>query len=190
MCPKDFRECWCGFVREPQNYQSYLAQKSPIFLKICSSEPDWINNKDFFVENEFEVLNKIKLPNETIIQSNNELQTSKIIQSLKETRMDENETPQIINTSWESFELNKHDPSLCPNHYSWCWCGVVGDYLSYFKGKKSPEMIGKPQAVVDCRSPQQRVYERRNCSPKPEDSLSWYEKLFNPLASQFPCGHF
>ena len=191
MCPGDHRECWCGFVGEPKSLETYLKPRGAVFLKICSSESEWINNKDFFVQSEFSALRQILLPNGTKITSVDEFEEANIEQRIKKEKLDENEAIQIVKTSWKSLELNKHDRMLCPRGFGWCWCGIIGDYLSYYNSIKSDKgIIGKPKVVIDCRHPNFRVYEERDCTPASSDSIPWYDKLFYPLLKEFPCGYY
>ena len=188
MCPRDHHECWCGFVDEPRDFESYLRLKEMVLLKICSSEPEWLNNKDFFVKSEFSALTQIRLPNDTVL---NRDQAEIYEKTLKNTSLDENENESTqIATSWRSLRLNTHYPRFCPPNFGWCWCGMIGDLKSYEKSIKSNKLIGEPELIIDCRAYYKRLYEHRNCSPASGDSLPWYDKLFFPLLKQFPCGYY
>ena len=190
MCPKDHHECWCGFVDEPNTPESYLKPQGVVFLKICSSEPEWIKNKNFFLQSEFSAFPRIRLPNGTIISDEKFYETN-IEERIKKEKLDENEDIQIIKTSWGSLELNKHDRMLCPRSFGWCWCGIIGDYLSYFKSIKSEkEIIGEPKVVIDCRHRLLRPYDQRNCTAAASDRIAWFDKLLYPLLKEFPCGYY
>ena len=188
LCPEEFRECWCGFIREPKYFRYDSTNRMRTALKICSSNPVWMENKEYFLEGEFDLFNVIILNNGTILENAGEVERSMIEQEALNLRSYFEESLQPNNPSWD-IQLNKHNRDICPVNLGWCYCGYSGDVLSYMRSNKTEAIVEEPRVIVDCRTHSRLPFETRNCSIVPKESLSWYKRLSKFLDFYFPCGH-
>ena len=90
----------------------------------------------------------------------------------------------VLESALES-EFNKHDPSLCPAYFEWCWCGLVKD-LRVYNGMPSArnQSVLVPKVVIDCPPYHLRPHEKRDCV---KDKRPFFKKIINSK-DNFPCG--
>lgn len=193
MCPKDFRQCWCGLLDDFKNFPiDHLNDgiRTWMLLKICSSEPQWLENKDAFMQDKFTDFEILKLANGT-----NVLNGLKVVAGLYKELFTSSAThiyeyEETEDFDMRSLEFNKHYPSLCPPRNEWCWCGVVGNWENYLNPNRTKLIVDYPNFIIDCRYFNKRPFEERDCRPESADSLPWHRKLFGPAPKDFPCGHY
>ena len=184
LCPdSDVKECWCCLFDEE------LPAEQVTLLKMCSSHPKWIENKSDFMSDGFELFRYGHFPNGTKRMRYGESIQQSYLDSHKAQRTQPQNIAILDNQLWNSYELNRHNSSLCPYGWAWCWCGLVGDIVQYLSAKTPTIMVQSPRIVIDCRPYRLRPYETRDCAPEAKDKLPWYRKAFGPLPRRFPCGH-
>ena len=189
LCPDELDKCWCGFANDAKKFDLNLANRNIVFVKMCSSEPIWMQTKNQITVDDFLSLSSVELSNGTTYGINKKFNLM-TLEKAQETRRNNSDKSVDIKELWKSLELNKHDESLCPYRYEWCWCGFVGNVVDYFMGKKSTTIVEAPRVMLDCRTFERRLYETRNCTIQSGDSLPWYRKIFGRPKVHFPCGHY
>lgn len=191
FCADDFHQCWCGLLDDFKNFPigTRTQQRVYILLKICSSDPEWLKNKNTFIpDDNFNAFKELLLPNGTKIFYNR-----KLYLNLHKQGMDAKHIYDYQKTGdfdLRLYEFNKHYPSLCPPRSAWCWCGIVGSWKNYYSKPNKTNTVDIPKVVIDCRPVSFRPYEIRDCAPESTNNLPWHRKLFGPGAQHFPCGHF
>ena len=196
LCPVSYDHCWCGFQYKPGDHLQRYASRPFLTMRICIQTDNFRTNKEFLVEKYSSLFSLQRDKNGQEFDFHvyrEEFQTIKYLSRGIQAKTRAKQIQNNISTVKKLYNhtvLYKHDESVCPQHFKWCWCGFINTMDEYNGKSICSKRFEECTVLIDCRPFKQRPFETRNCSPDlnftnidDKTSEAWLKK-------RFPCGHF
>ena len=187
LCPYYIQFCWCGFVEKSEDS---LSGKSPgqfVFIRLCLTDPMWEDNIKELMAFHFDRYDRSNKEADPNIKARQIQKESMFTLNRSKIQSTQNVTKTILD-QYRNSSVYKHDDSLCPAGFKWCWCGLVNTIDEYHGAFLGGQVVKKPVLVIDCRPYEQRRFETRKCRPD-EKSVPFYKKDLSKVKETFLCGY-
>ena len=188
LCPLAHKNCWCGFVHKFWENNTVDFSYWPLTItKICSLQPNWLENKEELVREQIDALRIGNSPN---------CERCEASQIVFDTILNETSGKRILDhpmkAKFASIEPYTHQEQLCDPALKWCWCGLIHNLKDYQEGIETTGDRSDPFVMVDCRVHEKRPFEKRNCESEPgaNKKISIFRLLFGSVPQEFPCGFY
>ena len=185
LCPKKTNsfftvECWCGFINKAGDEKYPFATRPFVMMKICHQLKSWAVYKDKTIQKFLNAFNMVRDENGKMYDFH---------QARKETLIDRDLKINQILQFFKDSIFYKHDESVCPEGFKWCWCGYVNTLDEYNGEVAKLEYPIASRVLVDCRPYEKRPFEKRNCKPDAKN-IPFYRSILGLGPEKFPCGSF